>query len=566
MSEPLNRPPPDLGAYVDLRIFDVPSQDLVNAMIAFYQILNPGWVPREGNTEVLLMETVALAIAENVATINRLPGAVVESILHLASVDKDYGAPATATATLSLADGLGYTIPTGTRFYLTLASGTVVFLSQAPDVQIAPGDTTAEINLISQTMTAAANGVLAGTRLVLADQLNMVQTVTLSSTVSGGRDPETDAEWRDRGVARLKRLSDALVVPRQFDAALDEDPRVGRVMTVDLWDGSVVTPHAVGADPGHITLAVLDPDGLPLSTPVLTELETTLEGLAAAMLDVHVVNATLDTINIVVTFRTAAGFTATTVAAAIAAALRTYVNPITWTAGSPARHNEFVSIIDQVPGVDYVSSVMINGSVLDIVASSPRALPQAGLIEANDPYLEDRFNSDTSTINTALWVAAGSVSIVSNRLRITGHSTFADTLTSASKLDFTGRRATFQMPTVTAAASGESWLWLWTDASNYIGIGKSGTNLIMRKRVAGVNSDTTVAYNATSHLWLRLTESGGTVTWQSSPDGAVWTTQRSVNTALPPLTNVNAVFVVGHTVGGDPDQLAEFDNLTITGP
>jgi uncharacterized phage protein gp47/JayE len=566
VSEPLNRPPPDLGAYVDLRIFDVPSQELVDAMMAFYQILNPGWVPREANTEVLVMETIALAIAENVATINRLPGAVVEAILHLASVDKDYGAPAIATATLNLADGLGYTIPTGTRFYLTLASGTVVFLSQAPDVQIAPGDTTATINLISQTMTEAANGVLAGTRLVLADQLNMVQTVTLASTVTSGRDPETDTEWRDRGVARLKRLSDALVVSRQFDAALDEDPRVGRVMTVDLWDGSVVTPHAVGADPGHITLAVLDPDGLPLSTPVLTELENTLEGLAAAMLDVHVINATLDAINIVVTFRTAAGFTAATVAAAVTAALRTYVNPITWTAGAPARHNEFISVIDQVPGVDYVSSVMLNGSVLDIAASSPRALPQAGLIEATDPYLEDRFNSDTSTINTALWVAAGSVSVVSNRLRITGHSTFADTLTSASKLDFTGRRASFQMPTVTAAASGESWLWLWTDASNYVGIGKSGTNLIMRKRVAGVNSDTTVAYSATNHLWLRIAEAAGTVTWQSSPDGSVWTVQRTVSAALPPLTNVNAIFVVGHTVGGDPDQLAEFDNITITGP
>lgn len=384
MSQPLNRPSPDLGNYVDLRIFDVPSQELIDAMIAFYQIANPGWIPREASTEILLMETVALAIAENVAAINRLPGAVVEAVLHLAGVDKDYGAPATATATITLADGLGYTIPTGTRLYLQLAAGVVVFLVQAPDVQIAPGATSATINLISQTMTAAANGVLTGTRLVLADQLSMVQTVELTSVVSGGRDPETDVEWRDRGVARLRRLSDALVVPRQFDAALDEDPRVGRVMTVDLWDGSVGSPGAVGSNPGHITLCVLDPDGLPLSTPVLTELENTLEALAAAMLDVHVINAALDTITVVSTIRTAAGYIPATVAASVVAAIREYVNPITWPTGGPLRHNEFVSVIDQVPGVDWVGAVTLNGSSGDLTASTPKALPQAGTVTVTE--------------------------------------------------------------------------------------------------------------------------------------------------------------------------------------
>lgn len=384
MSEPLNRPPPDLGAYVDLRIFDVPTQDLIDAMITMYGILNPGWIAREGNTEVLIMESIALGIAENVAAINRLPGAVVEAVLRLAGVERDFGAPAVTTATVTLADGLGYTIPTGTRFYLQLAAGTVVFLSQPPDVQIPPGETSGVISLISQINTEAANGVLAGTRLVLADSLHMVQTVALASTVTSGRDPETDSEWRDRGVARLKRLSDALVVPRQFVAAVDEDPRIGRVMAIDLWDGSVVTPGAVGSNPGHITLAVLDPDGLALSTPVLTELEATTEALAAAMIDVHVINATIDTLNVVATIRTKAGFTPATVAAAVVTEIRRYLNPITWEAGAPARHNEFVSVIDQVPGVDWVGTVTINGSSGDVAASAPKALPNAGTVTVTE--------------------------------------------------------------------------------------------------------------------------------------------------------------------------------------
>jgi uncharacterized phage protein gp47/JayE len=568
MSQPLSRPPADLGAYVDLRIFDVPSQELIDAMITMYGIQNPGWVAREGNTEILLMEAIALAVAENVAAINRLPGAVVEAILGLAGVLRDFGAPATATATITVADNLGYTIPTGTRFYLQLATGqVVVFLAMAPDTQIPSGQTSATVNLIGQINTAAANGVAAGARLVLADQLNMIQTIQLASTVSGGRDPETDVEWRDRGVARLKRLSDALVVPQQFNAFIDEDVRIGRVMTVDLWDGSVGSPTAPGTNPGHITCAVLDPTGLALGTSDLTDLQNQAQAKAAAMLAVHVINATLDNLNVSVTFTTAGGFAASDVAASVTAAIRNYVNPLTWSAGSPARHNEFVSLVDAVPGVDYVNHLLINGSALDIAASSPRALPQANLIDAVDPVagtgFEDHFNSDTSTINTALWTVAGSVSIVSNRLHINNHSTFADSVTSVNKYNMTGRRAQVKVTTVPAATSGEAWLRLSTDANNWLSLGKSGTNLVARSRVAGVNSDTTVVYSATTHLWWRIRVASGTVYWETSPDSTAWTTVRSLAAGLPPYTSVNAVLISGHTVAGDPDQSAEFDDFML---
>lgn len=564
MSQPLSRPPADLGAYVDLRVFDVPSQDLVNAMITMYGISNPAWIAREGNTEVLLMETIALAVAENVATINRLPGAVVEASLQLAGVFKDFGAPAVATATINVADSLGYSIPTGTRFYLSLAGGTVVFLSQAPDVQIAPGSTSGTVNLIGQINTAAANGVLAGARLVLADQLNMVQTIVLASTVAGGREPETDQAWRDRGVAAFQRLSSTLVTPNQFNAAINEDPRVGRTLTVDLWDGSVGSPTLPGTNPGHITSSVLDPTGLPLSMSDLASLQSATQAEAAAMLSVHVINAALDTINIVATFRTAPGYAVAAVTAGVVAAIRNYVNPLTWAAGGVLRHNEFVSLVDQVPGVDYVSSVRLNGSANDLTASTPKALPQANLIDVTDPALEDHFNSDTNTINTALWVVAGSPVIVANRLRITGHSTYADTLTSVSKYNLTGYRLGATLPTVPAAASGEAWMRAVTDTSNYVAIGKSGTNLVMRSVLAGVVSDTTLAYSATNHLWLMIQQSGTSVTWQTSPAGSVWTTQRTVSSGLPPLTAVNVVLIAGHLVGGDPDQIAEWDDVTIS--
>lgn len=380
MSEPIGYPSPDLGAYVDLRVFDVPDQQIIQAMIDYYGIVNPGWIAREGNTEILLMEIIALGIAEGVVAVNRLPGAVVESVLQLADVSKDYGAPATATATLTLADGLGYTIPTGTRFYLPLASGTVTFLSEPPDVSVASGETAATVNLITATNTAAANGVQAPTKLVIADQLWMVQSVALASTVIGGRDPETDTQWRDRGVARLRRFSDAAVVPRHFEALIDEDPRVGRVLVVDLWDGSAVPPGDPGDNPGHITAAVIAPDGSDLGPGDLTDLEAIAEQLAAAMLDVHVLNIITDEVDVVAVVNILPGYDETVTLTNVQTTVREYVDPLSWPANEPLRHNEFVSVIDQVPGVNYVVSVTVNGSGGDVALSSPLAVPIANAV------------------------------------------------------------------------------------------------------------------------------------------------------------------------------------------
>ena len=47
-----------------------------------------------------------------------------------------------------------------------------------------------------------------------------------------------------------------------------------------------------------------------------------------------------------------------------------------------------------------------------------------------------------------------------------------------------------------------------------------------------------IAYNSTTHRWLRLRESAGTVYWDTSPDGTTWTNRR---TATTPAWVVDAV-------------------------
>lgn len=375
-------PPPDLTAYVDLRPFDLSDQEVVEGALAALQLNLPGWVPAEGNTEVLLMESFALEIAEAIVAVNRLPGAVVQAILLLAGVDRDEGAAPIASATFVLGDTIGHTIPGGTRLYLPMDDGsTITFLVEPPGLVIDPGDDTGTVSIIGDTFTDAANGLPSGRAMVMADPVPFIESVQLASAVADGRDPESDNDWRDRGVARLSRLSDALVLPRHFTAAALERPEVARAVGIDLWDP--LSGNDPGEDPGHMTVAVLGDGGAPLSPESKDAIEQDLEARAVAVLDVHVTDVTITNVNFATEVHLFDGYDEAITTQAVEDAIIAYVDPLTWSWGGIIRHNELVSLIDRVDGVDYVVSVTIAGSPTDdYVITGAATLPKAGTVAA----------------------------------------------------------------------------------------------------------------------------------------------------------------------------------------
>jgi Baseplate J-like protein len=383
MSSPGVIPPIDLTGYVDLRLYDVSDQDIVDTAIAAAQLNLPGWIPNEANTEVIIMEALALEIAEAIVAVNRLPGAVAVAILGLIGVTRDLGAPPVATATITFGDLLGHIVPAGTRIHLQLADGsTVTFLVEPPGLTVAPGIGDGVVSLIGDTYTSAANGTPLGTVLAMADRLPFVDSVVLATAVADGRSPETDNEWRDRGVDRLSRLSEALVLPRHFTAAALEDPLVGIAMGLDSYDPGVGS-GVPGDHPGHMTVAVLDEAGTPLSAPAKAALELSMETSAVAMLDVHVMDATIVTVPVATTVVPIAGTVWATVQASVIASIQAYIDPIAWSErdGGPTIYlNEMISLIDQVSGVDRVVTVTLNGVGANYAIAGITALPNAGVI------------------------------------------------------------------------------------------------------------------------------------------------------------------------------------------
>jgi hypothetical protein len=379
MSSPNVLPAPDLSNYVDLRIFDVSDQEMVDTALANLQLNLPGWIPNEANTEVVILEALALQMAEGIVAVNRLPGAVVVAVLKLMGIEPDYGNPPNATATITFGDTLGHDIPGGTRVALTLSDGsTVIFLVEPPGLSVAPGSSSGVASLIGDVFTASANGTPTGTAMNMVDNLPFVDSVVLATDVADGRDPETTDEYRDRGVARLSRLSDALVVPRHFTAAALEDPNVAAALTIDNLNP--IIGHVSGDDPGHVTVAVLGDGGALLSGPAKTALENSMEDDAVAMLDVHVIDATIVTVPVATTVVKVAGADSAAVQASVQEAVAAYLDPLAWQSGSTIYLNEMISLIDRVDGVDRVTTVTINGIAANFVLTGIAAVPKAGTV------------------------------------------------------------------------------------------------------------------------------------------------------------------------------------------
>lgn len=379
MTGPTYRPPADVSGYVDLRLYDKSDQEIVETALAAAQVNMPEWTPREGHTEVLLIESLAIEIAEAVVALNRLPGATLETLLRFAGVDRDYGNAPTALAQIVCADTLGHEIPAGTRLYLSTADGQgyVTMLVEDPGVSIPPGSSTGVVSLIGDVFTAAANGVPAGTTLAMVSPMPFVEVIELVTPASDGRDPETDEVWRDRGVNRLARLTEALVLPRHFEAAALEDPNVSRAVVVDNTDPGTV---GVGDDPGHVTVAVLGDGGAAISQAAKEALELVLDDAALAMLQVHVVDIAVAPVTLTVTVHLQSTADPDSTTTAIQRAIDEYLNPLTWTYGAMVRRNEVISLVDRVTGVDYVEQITMTGQdgAGNLVLATASTVPDLG--------------------------------------------------------------------------------------------------------------------------------------------------------------------------------------------
>lgn len=367
---------PDVRAYIDLAIYDRSPEQLVDTALADAAAKMPGWVPRQGNTEVVLLQAKALITAELIYALNRMPGTVAEVQARLFGLTRSDGVAATTEVTFTLADTAGHTIPAGTRLRLPMGgeSDDLVITTDV-DLVVAASSSTGTVAATAETNTDEANGTAAGTALDLLDPgLSFVDTVELDTAIAGGVNPEDAVAFLNRAMQRFRRITDALVNPDQFTAFALEDPAVTRAITYQRVRGDT----GATAD-GHVTTAVAGAGGALLSGGAKTALEGAMQEAAPPHLEVWVVDPEITDVDVTVAVMRLTGYSNSEVEANVTAALVAYLNPDSWLWGDTVRRFELVSVIDQAVGVDYVVSLTTPASDVSLTGIAP--LVTAGTID-----------------------------------------------------------------------------------------------------------------------------------------------------------------------------------------
>ena len=348
---------PDLTPYVDLTVFDRDAQDIFEVFLTDVQSRLPDYQPYETNTEVVVAQSMALEVSEEVFAINRLPSSTIEGVLALFSVARDPGQAPTTTLTFQLADIAGHNIPAGTRAVLTLPGGLdpVVFTTTG-DLVVPPGSSTGTIAALGDRFTSDANGYPAGTLVDLLDAVTFAESVTLASQPVDGKQPEDQQAWLTRGVARFARLSETLSLPRHFTSFALENGAF-RATTIDLYDPGA--GGAPGAHPGHVTVAVYGQGDVPVSAAVQAVLLSAFGPVSSPHLIKHVVSPTVTAVDVTATVAHRSGFDAQEVLAACESALRDYLHPDNWPWQNVVRRTQLISLLADVPGVAYVTSLTV---------------------------------------------------------------------------------------------------------------------------------------------------------------------------------------------------------------
>lgn len=352
---------------------DRDPQTIFDNALARAKELNPSYQPRNGSADALLIEAFSLAAADVIYALNRVPPVLVEAVLGLFDVPRDAGAPATATVTLTFDSATTAVIPAGSVFTVPATGDDLVTTA---DVTVTTA-TTATLPVAAVVPGAALNGLAVGTSLDIIDAIPRAVTATIATTAAGGRDAEEDAAYLDRASMVLARVTSSLVVADHFTAYCLGDVRVGRALTVDVYDPTDATSSVPGDDLGHVTVYLYG-RGAPLAGGVLTDLETQMQTRSSSILTVHAVAAALTTIAVTATVVAIPGYVASEVQARVVAAVAGFLSPDSAAWNTTVTRAGIIAAIEAVEGVDYVDALTAPSA--DVPLTGPGSLPKAGAI------------------------------------------------------------------------------------------------------------------------------------------------------------------------------------------
>lgn len=386
-----------MSDYIQLPITQNPD-DIAESMYTRMTEFVPGWEPADGNLDVWIMQTTARIVADLAEIATDVPDTIFrffgERILQVPFKD-----PTNAyfTATVTAVDDQGYTLPGATNIGVRRSHGDLVAFQSVGDTVIPPGDTSVtDVLFVAIEGGAETSGLdtsIPNIRMI--DPLPWVSSIEGDAITVGGEDGEDEDEYMDRLVDEARLMSPRPIVPVDFATMARRIDGVDRAYYINLYNAQTNTPNQEKC----ITLVVTDEDGEPVNSQTRADVDALLQSQREVNMLVFVVDAQYQSINVAWQVSCLPGYTPSDVQGRVTTALTTYLSPLEWGRVSEGtdpqaallwrvqnriRYLEVSQVINNVEGVDYITSLTINGGSTDVImdpgSGVPVVLPRPGSI------------------------------------------------------------------------------------------------------------------------------------------------------------------------------------------
>ena len=262
-----------VDSYIQLPITvdaDALTQQILSNLASYF----PGWVPREGNLEVAIVEEIALLVAEAATAASDVPALIFSffgTLVNITPIVGDFEQVQVTWTLAAPATGAGYQIPAGTiaGFYW---QGAAYQFETIQDYTIPNGSLS--MNLIMQSVAtgavydldalAANSSFNTSQYLVLSTQDPLVSTILIISTPSTlttlvrATDPETPEAYLNRLANELQLLAPRPITPNDYSLF---SQNVDGIYRATSYDGINPLTNQVTAANSNLTDQPSTPSG-----------------------------------------------------------------------------------------------------------------------------------------------------------------------------------------------------------------------------------------------------------------------------------------------------------------
>lgn len=375
--------------YISVPIETEP-EDLKNFAIEYLIAEFPGWAANAANLETAMLEAMAGITAEARDVASDVPAAIFRYYgASVANIPPVEATSASGFSTWTAIDTAGYTIEAGTVVGIPAAGDELIPFEVVAQVVIPPASSATaagEVELVAVDPGADGNGL--SDPPVLIDVLDWVDSIVLTGATSGGEDAEDDDDYLNRLREELQLLTPRPILPNDFAVLAKKVTGVHRALAID----GLIPPGSYNNERA-IAIAVVDENGDPCSAGVKTDVDDYLQSLREVNFIVNVIDPDVTAID--VTFAAmlvnSDQYDAATVETEAEAAVSAYLASSAW--GVPrygldtdwelqdtVRYLEIAEVINRVDGIDYITSLTVEGGTADVSLSGDAPLTEPGTI------------------------------------------------------------------------------------------------------------------------------------------------------------------------------------------